>query len=398
MHLPFTARDLRLACLVLFLALPGFAGGARAQNAKAEAPIPAATLAAMAAKGVTAQSPVLFRAYKRESEIEVWKKNGTGRYVYIKTFPICRWSGQLGPKRKNGDRQTPEGFYMVPKRQMNPNSRYYLSFDVGYPNAYDRAHGGTGSAVMVHGVCSSMGCFAMTDQSVGEIYAIARDALNAGQPAFQFQAYPFHMTAANMARQRTDPNIAFWRQLKEGSDRFEATGDELQVGVEAGRYVFAPSRDPAKENAVAIRRAVEEARIAALVEEGTAAVRTTYSDGGQHAFWASLAAKGVSLGEVSRPEALAYAGQEVVVIPARRHLPPVPEAVWATWIGPESPLSFNRRSGNFVPAYEREPDRFGPMLAAYTETLPSWLQADLAGSLRALGRSPIAARELLAQR
>ncbi|HEV7439487.1 MAG TPA: murein L,D-transpeptidase family protein [Methylobacterium sp.] len=398
MHLPSPAKGVRLACLALLLALPGLAGDARAQNAKAEAPIPAATLAAMASKGVTAQSPVLFRAYKRESEIEVWKKNPAGRFVLVKSFPICRWSGQLGPKRKNGDRQTPEGFYTVPKRQMNPNSRYYLSFDVGYPNAYDRAHGGTGSAVMVHGVCSSMGCFAMTDQSVGEIYAIARDALNAGQAAFQFQSYPFRMTAANMARQRTDPNIAFWRQLKEGSDRFEATGDELQVGVEGGRYVFAPSRDPAKENAVAVRRAVEVARIAALVDEGAAAVRTTYSDGGQHAFWAALAAKGVSLGDVSRPEALAYAGQDVVVIPARRHPAPVPEAVWAAWIGPDSPLSLAGRSGGFVPAYAQAPDRFGPLLAAYAQTLPRWLQADLAGSLQTLGRSPIGARELVAQR
>ncbi|GJE40952.1 L,D-transpeptidase family protein [Methylobacterium soli] len=396
MHLPSPAKGLRLACLGLLLGLP--IGGARAQNAKAEAPIPAATLAAMAAKGVTAQSPVLFRAFKRESEIEVWKKNPAGRFVLVKAFPICRWSGQLGPKRKNGDRQTPEGFYTVPKRQMNPNSRYYLSFDVGYPNAYDRAHGGTGSAVMVHGVCSSMGCFAMTDQSVGEIYAIARDALNGGQAAFQFQSYPFRMTAANMARHRTDPNIAFWRQLKEGSDRFEATGDELQVGVEGGRYVFAPSRDPAKENAVALRRAVEEARIAALVEDGAAAVRTTYSDGGQHAFWAALAAKGVSLGEVSRPEALAYAGQEVVVIPARRAPAPVPESVWAAWIGPDSPLSLARRAGGFVPAYAQAPDRFGPMLAAYTQTLPRWLQADLAGTTRPLERSPIASRELVAQR
>ncbi|MFD0938438.1 L,D-transpeptidase family protein, partial [Methylobacterium trifolii] len=243
-------------------------GGARAQNAKAEAPIPAATLALMAAKGTTASAPVLFRAYKKESEIEVWKKGPAGRFVLVKTFPICRWSGQLGPKRKTGDRQTPEGFYTVPRRQMNPNSSYYLSFDVGYPNAYDRAHGGTGSAVMVHGVCSSMGCFAMTDQTVGEIYAIARDALNGGQAAFQFQSYPFRMSAENMARHRTDPNIAFWRDLKVGSDRFEATGEELQVGVEGGRYVFAPSKDPTREAAVATRRAGEEARVAALVEDG----------------------------------------------------------------------------------------------------------------------------------
>ncbi|MER2264474.1 murein L,D-transpeptidase family protein [Methylobacterium oxalidis] len=375
--LPATAGQLLRVVGLLALGAWLQHGAAEAQNAKAEAPIPAATLALMAAKGTTASAPVLFRAYKKESEIEVWKKMSGGRFVHIKTFPICRWSGQLGPKRKTGDRQTPEGFYTVAKSQMNPNSRYYLSFDVGYPNTFDKAHGGTGSAVMVHGVCSSMGCFAMTDQVVGEIYAIARDALAGGQAAFQFQSFPFRMSAANMARHRTDPNIAFWRQLKEGSDRFEATGEELQVSVQGGRYAFAPSKDSAKENAVAIRRAAEDARIATLVDDGAAAVRTTYSDGGQNPFWAALAQKGVSLGEVSRPEALAYAGQEVVVIPARRPPPPVPETVWAAWIAPGSGLSFDPVSARFVAAYERAPDRFAPAAASYADTLPRLVRVAL---------------------
>ena len=371
------------------------AGQASAQNAKAEAPIPGATLALMAAKGTSPQAPVLFRAYKKESEIEVWKKGAGGRFVYVKTFPICRWSGQLGPKRKSGDRQTPEGFYSVPQRQMNPNSHYYLSFDVGYPNAYDRAHGGTGSAVMVHGVCSSMGCFAMMDHTVGEIYAIARDALKGGQSAFQFQSYPFRMTAENMARYRTDPNIAFWRELKAGADRFEATGEELQVSVAGGRYAFAPSKDAGREAAVATRRAAEEARIAALVEDGAAAMRTTYSDGGQHAFWAALAAKGTSLGEVSRPEALAYAGLETVVIPARRRAPPVPEAAWAAWAAPGSALSPTRMAG-FVPSFERGPDPFGGLDARFEDRLPRFVRAGWAVDPAGLGRratGPIALAE-----
>ena len=379
-RMPFSALAKVLGAAALALCLGD--GGARAQNAKAEAPIPAATVALMAAKGTSAAAPVLFRAYKKESEIEVWKRRPDGRYVYLKTFPICRWSGQLGPKRKTGDRQTPEGFYAVAKRQMNPNSAYYLSFDVGYPNAFDRAHGGTGSALMVHGICSSMGCFAMTNQSVGEIYAIARDALNGGQAAFQFQAYPFRMTAENMARHRTDPNIAFWRELKAGADRFDATNEELQVSVEGGRYVFAPAKDAKKEAAVATRRAAEEARIASLVEEGAAAVRTTYSDGAQHAFWASLASKGVPLGDVSRPEALAYAGQEVVVIPARRRPAAIPESVWAAWIAPGTPLA-SVRAPLYVPAYQRPIARFDGFTRAYVESFPAIVQATLSGRLGA---------------
>ncbi|GJD37708.1 MULTISPECIES: murein L,D-transpeptidase family protein [Methylobacterium] len=376
----------------LALAAPSLA---RAQSAKATAPIPAATLALMSQKGTSASAPVLFRAYKKESEIEVWKKAAGGRFVHIKTFPICRWSGQLGPKRKTGDRQTPEGFYTVPQRQMNPNSSYYLSFDVGYPNAYDRAQGSTGSAVMVHGVCSSMGCFAMTDQVVGEIYAIARDAFAGGQAAFQFQSYPFRMNAANMARYRTDPNIAFWRQLKEGSDRFEATGEEPNVTVTAGRYAFLPYKDPALESLVTARRVQEEARIASLVEEGSAAVRTTYSDGAQHPFWAALSAKGVSLGDVSRPEALAYAGQDVIVIPAQRRPILVAEAVWSRWMVAASVPALMRVRG-FKPAYEQAPSRFAALVTRYDQTLPTILSASLTGQMPA--PTPPAIIETLAQR
>ncbi|MDP4024714.1 hypothetical protein Q8W71_18970 [Methylobacterium sp. NEAU 140] len=372
-------RALLAACLTLA------AGEAAAQAGKALEPIPAATLALIAQKGASAASPVLFRAFKKESEIEVWKRGPSG-YVYIKTFPICRWSGQLGPKRRNGDRQVPEGFYAVGKGQMNPNSRYHLSFDVGYPNAYDRAHGGTGSAIMVHGICSSMGCFAMTNGTVGEIYAIARDALAGGQAAFQFQAYPFRMTAEAMARHRTDPNYPFWRNLKEGYDRFEATGEELQVSVVAGRYAFAPSRDPAREAAAVTRRAVEEARVEALAEAGAAAVRTTYSDGGQNAFWAAYIARGGAVGDVSRPEALAYAGQEVVTLAGHRAPAPVPEATWSAWIAFGSPLAPSRAPG-FVPAYERRHDPFAPLAAPlparYADGLPALLAADLSADLSA---------------
>ncbi|WP_245442711.1 L,D-transpeptidase family protein [Methylobacterium terrae] len=350
-------RGRTILCLAALLAGSAPAGAAP----KHLAPVPPATTALMAARNMAPSAPVLLRAYKQESEIEVWKRAADGRFVHLRTFPICRWSGQLGPKTRAGDRQAPEGFYAVAARQLNPNSAYYLSFDVGYPNAYDRAHGGTGSALMVHGTCSSAGCFAMTDRQVGEIYALVRDALAGGQAAFQFQAFPFRMTARAMARHRTDRHIAFWRQLKEGSDRFEATGREPLVGVEGGAYVFAPYPDPAVEALAVARRTEEEARIQALVEGGVEAVRTTYADGGQHPTFTAMlkrasafaamaspaavtgavtsatayAADGTpaaspfsafivpaGLGDVSRPEALALAGREVVVIPARRRPPP----------------------------------------------------------------------------
>jgi murein L,D-transpeptidase YafK len=302
---------------ILAAVLMGQAVQAAPGYPKHEAPIPPATMALMKGKNTSPAEPMLIRIYKKEAELEVWKRSTSGRYVRLKTFPICRWSGQLGPKRKEGDRQTPEGFYAVTASQMNPKSRHYLSFDTGFPNAYDRAHGGTGSALMVHGTCSSAGCYAMTDAAMSEIYALVREALRGGQRAVQLQAYPFRMTAENLVRHRLDPNIGFWRQLKEGSDRFEATGDELVVSVSAGRYTFQPAKSPEAEAEVLAYRAMEDDHMAVLLEEGRVAVRTTYADGGQHPSFTALWRRGVSLGEVSRPEALAYAGLERVITPAR---------------------------------------------------------------------------------
>src|SRR5215208_6431770 len=274
-------------------------------------PIPPQTLALMAEKGMSPSDPILIRAYKKESEMEVWKRGRDGRYAHLKTLPICRWSGQLGPKRRQGDRQAPEGFYTVTPAQMNPNSAYYLSFDTGFPNAYDRAQGASGAHLMVHGTCSSAGCYAMTDEGAAELYALAREAFAGGQRAFQFQAFPFRMTAENMAKYRADPNIAFWQNLKEGSDRFEATQEEPQVAVASGRYVFSVSPEG---EALAARKMAEDAQhVAALVGSGVQAVRTAYADGGQHSSFRGLGGASQNLGEVSRPEALAYAGQDVPV-------------------------------------------------------------------------------------
>ena len=192
----------------------------------------------MTAKNMDKDSPILARIFKEEAEMEVWKKNRDGEYALLKTYPICRWSGDLGPKKKEGDRQAPEGFYTITPGQMNPNSNYYLAFNTGFPNTYDRAWGYTGSDLMVHGDCSSRGCYAMTDEQIQEIYALARESFFGGQKAFQLQAYPFRMTALNMAKHRNNPNFAFWKMLKEGYDHFNASHQEPKVAVCEKRYVF----------------------------------------------------------------------------------------------------------------------------------------------------------------
>jgi len=178
------------------------------------------------------------RIFKEEAELEVWKQDADGQFALLKTYPICRWSGELGPKIKEGDRQAPEGFYNITPGQMNPNSNYYLAFDLGFPNAYDKANDRTGAFLMVHGDCSSRGCYAMTDEQIQEIYALGRDSFMGGQKSFQVQAYPFRMTALNMAKHRNNPSLAFWRMIKEGNDHFEATKAEPRVDVCEKRYVF----------------------------------------------------------------------------------------------------------------------------------------------------------------
>jgi murein L,D-transpeptidase YafK len=207
-------------------------------SGKAMKELSAEMKADMAAKNMPLESPILVRLFKEDAELEVWKQDASGRYALLKTYPICRWSGELGPKVKEGDRQAPEGFYTITPAQMNPNSAYYLSFNMGYPNAYDKAWGRTGSQLMVHGDCSSRGCYAMTDDQIGEIYALARESFFGGQRAFQVQALPFRMTPTNFARHRNNPNMPFWRMLKDGSDQFEITHQEPKVDFCEKRYVF----------------------------------------------------------------------------------------------------------------------------------------------------------------
>ncbi len=205
---------------------------------KAEKPLPAKIVAKMKAKGMTRTSPIMVRLFKEEGVLEVWKQKNNGKYDQIASYEICKWSGKLGPKYIEGDRQAPEGFYNVRPTQMNPNSSYYLSFDMGFPNAYDRANGRSGQNLMVHGACSSSGCYSMTDESVSEIYAFGRDAFKGGQRDFQVQAFPFRMTAANMARYKNDQNYPFWKMLKQGYDYFEANKVPPKVDVCEKRYVF----------------------------------------------------------------------------------------------------------------------------------------------------------------
>ena len=205
---------------------------------RGDQPVPGKLARSMKAKNMALKAPVLMRIFKEESVLEVWKQKSNGRYALLKSYEICKYSGKLGPKLKEGDRQAPEGFYHVNRGLLNPKSSYFLSFNLGFPNRFDRAHGRTGKHLMVHGACSSAGCYAMEDDQIAEIYAVARDALSGGQGSFQVQALPFRMTPENMARHRDNPNFAFWENLKTGYDHFELTKTPPRVEVCDRSYRF----------------------------------------------------------------------------------------------------------------------------------------------------------------
>jgi murein L,D-transpeptidase YafK len=202
-------------------------------------------------------SPAYVRIFKKEGVLELWLKRGDN-YALYKSYPVCKWSGQLGPKTRQADYQSPEGFYSVSARQLNPNSHYHLAFDIGYPNAYDRRQGSTGSAVMVHGDCKSVGCFAMTNNGIDEIYGIVEAALRNGQREVPVHIFPFRMTEEAIARESSPKQFmafltpvnaqpqrdwsGFWRNLKEGYDMFQrshvppvayACGDRYDFGAGA---------------------------------------------------------------------------------------------------------------------------------------------------------------------
>ena len=227
---------LRTSAIAVLMASLLVTGCARVKIAPHLAPIPKETRMLLGRKGMTTSQPIFIRIFKAESELEVWKQRPDGYFHLFKTYPICNWSGDLGPKLRQGDKQAPEGFYRVNKHMMNPNSRFHLSFDLGYPNAFDKSQGRTGDFLMVHGKCRSAGCYAMTDALMEEIYAITREAFNGGQKVFHVHAFPFRMTSQNMNRFTKNRNFRFWRTLKQGHDYFETTRKIPNIQVCQGRY------------------------------------------------------------------------------------------------------------------------------------------------------------------
>jgi murein L,D-transpeptidase YafK len=196
---------------------------------------------ALAEQGAHLGAPVYLRLTKDPAVLTAYVANEEGVYEPFRSWPVCAYSGKLGPKLTEGDMQAPEGFYSVAPGQMNAASDYHLAFNLGYPNAYDRAHDRTGSYLMVHGDCVSIGCYAMTDEAIEEIWTLMQAAMGEGQKSVPVHIYPFPMTAANLQRHAGDPNAAFWRSLAPAWGAFEKTGHVPVVQVSGGKYEISPA-------------------------------------------------------------------------------------------------------------------------------------------------------------
>lgn len=215
---------------------------ARGQNParKAGLPLPSKPIVGkvterLASKRLDRGSPVFLRIFKEESEFEVWMKRD-GQFIHFATYPICHWSGELGPKLVEGDKQSPEGFYNITPASLHRSGRWPLSFNLGFPNTLDRSFLRTGSYLLVHGGCSSVGCYAMTDAVMQEIYGIVSDAFAAGQKYVPVHIFPFRMSEPNLTRNATSEWHDFWTNLKEGYDAFERTRLPPRISVCNGRY------------------------------------------------------------------------------------------------------------------------------------------------------------------
>ncbi|MEZ5946994.1 MAG: murein L,D-transpeptidase family protein [Hyphomonas sp.] len=228
---------LAFMCLPAVLAVAGVNDVPSSQRSRAAIArqVPALT-ETLAEEGLTLGAPVYLRLTKEPAVMTAYVRNADGVYEAFRSWPVCSFSGKLGPKQAEGDLQAPEGFYAVAPGQMNPSSSFHLSFDLGYPNAFDRAQGRTGSYLMVHGDCVSIGCYAMTDEAIEEIWTLMEAAFAQGQTSVPVHIFPFPMTAANLQKHAGDPNAPFWRTLAPAWQAFEDTSEVPAVRVADGAY------------------------------------------------------------------------------------------------------------------------------------------------------------------
>lgn len=191
--------------------------------------------------GFSLGDPLFVRIFKEERELEIWMRaKGDEHYSLFKIMRITEFAGGLGPKLREGDGQVPEGFYYVPSTHLRPDTRHHLGIDIGFPNAFDRHFGRSGSELLIHGGESAAGSFALGEHDIEVLYTLAEASLVEGQDFFRVNIFPFRMTDDRMDTEwEKKPRwLDFWVNLKEGYDFFENANFPPDAGVEGGKYVF----------------------------------------------------------------------------------------------------------------------------------------------------------------
>jgi murein L,D-transpeptidase YafK len=191
----------------------------------------------LANNGLKEDQPIYIRVFKEPGTLEIWVKSGK-QYKLFKQYLVCTYSGGLGTKTRDHDGKCPEGFYSITPSQLNPVSNYHLAINVGYPNIYDQQHGYTGNAIMIHGDCRSIGCYAMTDPMIEEIYTMVYQAFAHGQRSINVAIFPFKLTIQNIDKYSNYPHVSFWQHLKPGYDIFEYKHVPPVVSVVNKNYKF----------------------------------------------------------------------------------------------------------------------------------------------------------------
>jgi murein L,D-transpeptidase YafK len=244
----------RVTCFLLgalALSLPASDGvmAARRSNGNSVEAVNNSLAAKFEEKGLTLGSPVFLRVYKQTSEMELWVQQGP-RYIHFKTFGICRWSGGLGPKMYEGDRQSPEGLYHITTADLIVNPRWDRAMNINYPNSFDVVNGRSGSGILIHGKCGSIGCFAIQDQNVEEVYGAVRAALFSGQAEIPVLALPFRFASVAPSVRDTLQLNEFWSDLRRADLLFERDRLPPTAWICDGRYYFADRRGDRHRHAV----------------------------------------------------------------------------------------------------------------------------------------------------
>ena len=200
-------------------------------------------------KGLKLGSPVFLRVYKQTSEMELWVQQGP-RYELFKIYKICRWSGGLGPKFYEGDRQSPEGLYRITTSDLIVNQRWDRAMNINYPNNFDQVNGRGGSSILIHGGCGSIGCFAIQNQNVEEVYGAVRAALRNSQAYVPVLTLPFRYSALAPEKEDTLHMSEFWSDLRRADLLFERDKLPPIAWICDGRYYFADRRGDRRRHAV----------------------------------------------------------------------------------------------------------------------------------------------------